>query len=53
MSRYVVTVTREVPVEAPDLLTAEAWALEEEHLYPPVIVEVIPDLKGNQRKCPT
>ena len=50
MTAYLVTVTREVPIEAPDLQTAEVWALEAEHLYPPCIVEVLPDPKGNQRK---
>ena len=50
MSRYVVTVTREIRVEAPDPRTAEQWALEAEHLHDPVIVEVLPDPKGNQRK---
>ena len=43
MTAYLVTVTREVPVEAPDLQTAERWALEVEHTYPPCIVEVLPD----------
>ena len=42
MTAYLVTVTREVPVEAPDPRTAEQWALEAEHLHDPVIVEVLP-----------
>ena len=50
MTAYLVIVTREMRIDAPDPRTAEQWALETEDMYDPVIVEVLPDPKGNQRK---
>ena len=42
MRDFLVTVTKEFTVEADDPREAEAYAVEEEHLHTPVIVEALP-----------